>query len=135
MNKKIRNNIFLVVVVCLAIVGLFLCFRIPGYAQAKNFVADVTGESSPDWTLVETVRKDFALMDKIGSSGDVEDMRVSEDGTITYIVPIGDGLEDEIIIYKDADGNIVEEIQEGDLYNKMILTPSGELFLNGVEIE
>lgn len=135
MNKKIRNNISLVVVVCLAIIGLFLCFRIPDYLHAKQFVADATGDPTPDWTLVETVRKDFALIDKIGFSGDVEDMRIGEDGTITYISPISDDLVDEIIIYKDEDGNIVEEIWEGDLYNKMILTPSGELFLDGTLIE
>ncbi len=134
-GKKIRHAIPLVVVACLAILILFLVIRIPQYMRAKEFVAAATGEQAPDWTLVQTVRRDFALMDKIGFSGGVEDMRINEDGTITYIDPIGDGLQDEITIRKEPNGNIVEEIREGDLYNEMVLTPSGELFLDGKKVE
>ena len=131
MKDKIRSYIPIIVVVCVALLGLFLFFRISDYFHARDFVITATGEESPDWGLVERVRKDFALMEKISitSSGQVEDMRINEDGTITYIDPIVDGVTDEFIVYKEANGNIVMEIWEGDLYNKMTLTPSGEFSL------
>lgn len=134
MGKKWSQPGSLIIVVFLAILLLFFILQAPSYIRARNLIIVSTEDSSPSWTMIKTVRNDLAMIDKIGFSSGIDGIQVEDDGGITYLDPITDDLQDEITIFKDSNGNIVEQIREGELYNEMVLTPSGELYLDGKKV-
>ena len=65
---------------------------------------------------------------------DVAALTLDETGAITYLVPIDGELQDEIQVRRERNGNIVLDIQEGELYNELIIRPCGKMLLNGKKV-
>ena len=74
------------------------------------------------------------MLEKFSAASSVEELVLNDDGTITYIAPIDGDLRDEMQVRKESNGDIVLDIQEGDVYNEMTYTASGKLLLNGKEM-
>ena len=74
------------------------------------------------------------MLEKAGSASFVEELSIDEDGTITYIIPGGEGLQEEVKVRKESNGDVVLDIQEGDLYNELTITRSGKLLMNGKDL-
>ena len=136
MRKHIRACAFAVCLLCAAAFCLCLtgCTSSENMSQAETLITTSLGEDSLTEDLVKTVAQDLAMLEKFSAASSVEELVLNDDGTITYIAPIDGDLRDEMQVRKESNGDIVLDIQEGDVYNEMTYTASGKLLLNGKEM-
>lgn len=136
MRNHIRACAFTVCLLCAAAFCLCLtsCTSSENTSQAETLITTSLGEDSLTEDLVKTVAQDLAMLEKFSAASSVEKLVLNDDGTITYIAPIDGDLRDEMQVRKESNGDIVLDIQEGDVYNEMTYTASGKLLLNGKEM-
>ena len=127
MNKSVRFLVIAIALIAIAVIVGFKLYSNAGEAEtAKALISSSLGE--------ERLEKDLRLLEKAGSASFVEELSIDEDGTITYIIPGGEGLREEVKVRKESNGDVVLDIQEGDLYNELTITRSGKLLMNGKDL-
>ena len=103
-------------------------------AEAQALITASLGEAHADEALVEQVAKELAMLKRATMVSDVAALTLDETGAITYLVPVDGELQDEIQVRRERNGNIVLDIQEGELYNELIIRPFGKMLLNGKKV-
>ena len=99
-------------------------------AEAQALITASLGEAYAD----EALAKELAMLKRATMVSDVAALTLDETGAITYLVPIDGELQDEIQVRRERNGNIVLDIQEGELYNELIIRPFGKMLLNGKKV-
>lgn len=136
MKNSMQRTACLLCLVCVAFcLCLAGCTSSANKSQAETLIITSLGEDSLTDDLVKTVAQDLAMIEKFSVVSSVEELALNDDGTITYIAPIDETLQDEIQVRKESNGDIVLDIQEGDRYNELTYTTSGKLLLNGEEMD
>ncbi len=102
-------------------------------ADAENLIVSSLGKDSLDTALVQTVKKDMALMEEayLGRNGFIDGMQVNDDGSVVYTYSVRDDLVGYFTVSKSAAGDLTVSSREGDLYNELTLTADGRTLLNG----
>ena len=135
MNKSVRFLVIAIALIAIAIIVGFKLYSNAGEAETeKALISSSLGEERLEKDLIKKVTEDLRLLEKAGSASFVEELSIDEDGTITYIIPGGEGLREEVKVRKESNGDVVLDIQEGDLYNELTITRSGKLFMNGKDL-
>ena len=102
-------------------------------ADAENLIVSSLGKDSLDKALVQTVKKDMALMEEayLGRNGFIDGMQVNDDGSVVYTYSVRDNLVGYFTVSSSAAGDLTVSSREGDLYNELTLTADGRTLLNG----
>lgn len=125
MKKPLRSILPILLLVCLILGVTQAAAYFDSAASAKALLA-ASLEEEASGPLVRKVTWDMACLKVAGMRGNVKDLVVNEDGTVTYICPITETLTDEIIVKMAWTGTITLFIQEGDLYNELVIPPLGK---------
>ena len=104
-------------------------------AEVNRIVDEYSGDTQKKGQLKEMVSEDLELLKKANLTSQVDIFDISDNGEITYAMPITEEVTDYITVREEDTGDLILNISEGDIQNTLVYKKNGEIILDGHKVE
>lgn len=104
-------------------------------AEVNRIVDEYSGDTQKKGQLKKMVSEDLELLKKANLTSQVDIFDISDNGEITYAMPITEEVTDYITVREEDTGDLILNISEGDIQNTLVYKKNGEIILDGHKVE
>lgn len=88
-------------------------------AEVNRIVDEYSGDTQKKGQLKKMVSEDLELLKKANLTSQVDIFDISDNGEITYAMPITEEVTDYITVREEDTGDLILNISEGDIQNTL----------------